>query len=123
MSTMDTSEFVKLTRDAIKELIRARTEALPQPPNHERRRAPRWPFPAMVEIYMAGDDSGRWFATCHNMSETGLGMSCEQYFEPETRLEIAIHLPEATFCGHGIVRYAMKTPRGQMTGVEFDFPS
>jgi hypothetical protein len=77
----------------------------------------------MIEIYVAGEDRGRWFATCTNLAETGLGMISEQYFAPETRLELAIHLPEATFCGNGIVRYVMKTPRGQMVGVEFDFSS
>ena len=119
---MNTDEIVALSRERIAELVRNRSN-LPDPvPAHERRRAPRWPFPGTVEIYPAGGDGTvRYFGSCRNLSETGLGMRCEQYLEPESRVEIAIHLPEASLCGKAIVRYCMETPQGYMTGLEFDY--
>ncbi len=119
MSTTD--EIIKLTPKAINQLIRSRHADSEPHPGHERRRAPRWPFPGTVEIHPADGHQEPCFATCRNISETGLGMSSDRYFELETVLDIAIHLPEATLCGRGVVRYCQQTPSGFMTGIEFMF--
>ena len=122
---MPTEEIVQLTPEAVREIVaeRKRHEAGFEPfGTSERRRQPRWPFPSTAEIApVDGDTTLRWFATCHDLSESGLGMTCDRYFKPDTPLEIGIHLPEATLFGQAIVRYCMETPRGYMTGVEFVF--
>lgn len=116
---MQTEEIVKLTRQAVRDLLTSR-QPLPPDKHHERRRSPRWPFPATVEIQL--DDNTQTFGTCQNLNESGLGMSCDEYLEPETRLRFSVHLPEVSFYGVAVVRYCMKTPRGYMVGFEFLFP-
>jgi hypothetical protein len=122
---MPTDEIVRLTPEAIREVVeerRKRDAGFKPFAGREKRAAPRWPFPSTAEIAPAdGDTTVRWFATCHDLSESGLGMTCDRYFEPETALEVGIHLPEATLYGRAVVRYCMETPRGFMTGVEFVF--
>src|SRR5262249_14927464 len=117
---MNTDEIVKLTQQTVQDLIRSRLQGVEACPGHEGRKSPRWPFPGTVEIQSVDGSPGQWFGPCRNISETGLGMSCDQAFEQESVLEIAIHLPEATLYGNGIVRYSQQTPAGFMTGIEFD---
>jgi hypothetical protein len=118
---MKADEIVKLSHRSIFELLKGRQEPeSSEAPGRERRRKPRWPFPGTVEIHVSGC-AEPCFGSLRNLSETGLGMSCDRYFELESRVEIALHLPEASFCGQAIVRYCMETPRGYMTGIEFDF--
>jgi len=119
---METDEIFKLTRRGIADLLRSPAHAAAAHSGNERRQTPRGTFPATVEIYPAGGDgTERWFGTCRNLSETGLGMSCDRHFDPEMPLDIAIHLPEASLCGRAVVRYCMETPHGFMVGLEFDF--
>jgi hypothetical protein len=113
---MNTEEIVKLTPEAIGEVLRSRREGSAC----ERRRSSRWPFPGTVEIH-ATDEDGPCFGSCRDISESGLGMRCDHYFEPESRISLSIHLPEATLYGEAVVRYCMQTPLGFMTGVEFVF--
>ena len=119
---MNTDEIAELTEQSVRDLIRVRTEGSEPFPGHERRRAARWPFPGTVEIQSADGEPGQWFATCRNISETGLGMACDRGFDQNSLLEIAIHLPEATLYGRAIVRYCQGTPAGFMTGIEFLYP-
>jgi hypothetical protein len=119
---MNTEELTHLTRQAVRNLLQARHDEHADVKG-ERRHTTRWPFPGTIEIHALGaPEQDQTFATCRNLSETGLGMSCDQFFDPESILEIAVHLPEATFLGRAVVRYCMKTPRGYMTGIEFQFP-
>ena len=113
----------KLSLDSIRDLVRSRQGQSDSIPNHERRRAPRWPFPGTVELHATDGTNAQWFATCRDVSETGLGMCGEHYFYPDTVVDIAIHLPEATLYGPAVVRYCQKTPSGFMTGIEFSFDS
>jgi hypothetical protein len=118
---MNTDEIIKLTQQAIVDLIKSRQEKNDSFAGRERRRIARWPFPGTVEIHPPEGTPGQWFATCRDISESGLGMIGEQWFEPESVIGIAIHLPEATLYGRGIVRYCQQTRDGYMTGIEFDF--
>lgn len=118
---MKTEEIVRLTRQSVIDLIEARTGNSEPYPGPEKRRKPRWPFPGTVELHATDGTTGQWFGTCRNISETGLGMACERFFENDTVLDIAIHLPEVSLWGKGIVRYCQNTPAGYMTGVEFIF--
>jgi hypothetical protein len=118
---MKTEEIVRLTRRTVADLVRARHGDVEPFLGHERRRSPRWPFPGTVELHPTDGTTDQWFATCRNVSETGLGMCCDRFFDVGTVLEIAIHVPERTLYGRGIVGYCQKTPAGFMTGIEFDF--
>jgi PilZ domain len=118
---MNTDEIIQLTRESIRDLVYSRQAEVDSLPGHTRRRTPRWPFPGTVGIHPTDGTNGQWFATCRDISETGLGMCGEHYFYPDTIVEIAIHLPEATLYGRAVVRYCQQTPSGYMTGVEFTF--
>ena len=109
---MNTNEIIQLTRESIRDLIRLRQGASHGFPGREHRRAPRWPFPGTVELHATDCTTGQWFATCGDISETGLGMCGEHYFCPEMIVDIAIHLPEATLYGRAIVRHCQKTGPG-----------
>ena len=115
-------EIVKLTRRGIRELLEGRYAHSESYGGSERRHLPRWPFPGPVEIWpVDGDGRTRWLGTSRDISESGMGMSCDTHFDPGTCLEIALHLPEATFCGKGLVRYCAESRHGFMIGVEFEF--
>lgn len=122
-----TEEIVSLSREVILDILDRRAAEDPGFPDRrrgaERRRHQRWPFPGTVELRPDDEDGHEhWFGTCRDLNETGLGMCCDRYFEPGTRLEISLHLPEASVYGFARVRYCMETPRGFMTGIEFNFP-
>jgi hypothetical protein len=119
---MHTDEIVKLSREVINDLIDRRYKPDKRHGGSERRRAPRWPFPGTVEIRPDGGDGlEQWFGTCVNLSDTGLGFTCDERIDPGSRLEIAFHYPEKSVYGRGIVRYAMETPNGWLVGLEFIF--
>jgi hypothetical protein len=119
---MQTDEIVKLTRQAVHHVLALRSGEEPGFEGSERRRNQRWPFPGTAELRLVDDPAEtQWFATCRDLSETGMGLSCDRYFEPGTPVEISIHLPEATLYGAATIRYCAHTPRGFMTGVEFAF--
>ena len=119
---MIADEILKLTRQGITEVLAAKQDQAEPFMGDERRLAPRWPFPGTIELRPAdGDGREQWFGTVRNVSETGLGASGDHYFELGTVLEIAFHLPEASFYGKGTVRYC-KQVRGEfMLGLEFLF--
>lgn len=134
---MMTDKIVKLTHQAIADLLRSRQSPRGKPGNEEyngieRRRTPRvsWPFPGTVEIRPLGaNDDELCFATCRDVSPTGVGMTCEYAFEMGTPIEIGIHLPEVSIYGKGIVRYCAEIEPDQEAevqeqfalGIEFDF--
>lgn len=119
---VDAKEFVPLTPEAIIELLRdrQRSEMLP-PRSREARRAPRWPFPGQVQIWIqdANGQEVQIFATCHNLSENGIGLSCECSLPIGARLTIAIHQPEATYQGEAVVRHCTLSSDGYFIGMEF----
>jgi len=119
---MITDEIVKLSRERMADLVRSRHDPPADFDGEERRVVTRWPFPGTAELRPAeGDGRPLWFATCRNVSETGLGISTDEPFEPGTPLEIAFHLPEASFYGKATVRYCTQTPQAYLVGLEFDF--
>ena len=116
-------EIIKLTRQSLGDLLEGRRREGQAYAGPERRRYPRWPFPGTVELWPAdGDGRQRWLGTCRDINEHGLGMGCEVAFEPGTLIEIALHLPEATFCGHATARYCVEVRGEYMIGLEFQFP-
>ncbi len=118
---MRTDEIVKLSRDVINSLIDKRFQP-DRFKGHEKRRAERWPFPGTVEIRPDGGDGiERWYGTCINLSESGLGFTCDDRIDPGSKLEVSFHYPEKSVYGRGIVRYCMESPDGHLIGLEFIF--
>jgi hypothetical protein len=124
-ATVKTDEIIKLSREALLDLIETRLAhgKLEHPfSGSERRRTPRWPFPGQVEVRPEEGDHGLpEFVDCRDLNETGMGMCGEAHYPIGTTLELSVHLPEKTLYGRGVVRYSMRTPRGHMMGVEFVF--
>ena len=122
---MQTQEIVKLTRKRIAEIVKARQDAgkLPTEQAHvERRKVARWPFKGAVELWPDGAD-GRSLThgTCLNISETGMGLSCDEHLNSGQIMEVAVHLPEMTLCGRAIVHYCAEVRSQYMIGMEFVF--
>ncbi len=124
-SVVPTEEIVRLTRKQVTRLIRKRMEAAGQKyDGTEKRRVPRWPFPGTVELrHPDGGDPNQWFAACRDISDGGMGMKTDTYFEPETILDISVHLPEQTFYGRAKVRYCREIDGKPeyLMGVQFIF--
>ena len=120
---MQTEEIVKLTRKELHNLIVSQNLAEGKGlSGKERRTKPRCMFPAMVEIWpMNGDGSEHWLGICQNLSMNGLGIICDYGFEPDTEIEISIHLFEASVYGKATVRHCTEIPQGYLVGVEFNF--
>lgn len=90
-------------------------------PKSDRRQQPsRWPFPGMVELL--SEDSNYQtpsFATCIDVSLSGLGLVTDSPFSPGTVVDFACHLPEMTICGQATVKRCTETQKGYAVGVEF----
>ena len=120
---MDAEEIVRLTPDAVRELIDAhRVEAVPkQGPG--LRREERWPFPGTVELWLPESCYGERhvFATLHNLSPHGLAMRARRPVAKDTRISLAIHLPARSCYGNGVVRHCTRAHVGYLIGMEFTF--
>ena len=123
MPLPSTEITVKLTRKGIAGLLE--TQAQPEPGDHdgpERRRSPRGQCTGTVEIYPTdGKEHPPGSASVRNVSEIGLGMSADRYFEPGLAVAIVLHLAKASFHGRAVVRYCQQVRGEYMTGVEFIF--
>lgn len=118
---VEEKEFVALSSDAIHKLIEDRKRADRRGSQRTRRRIARWPFPGPVQVW-SGNEHGeeeQVFGTCRNLNENGIGFYCERAFEPGTKISIAIHQPEATYHGKGVVRHCTKSEEEYFIGMEF----
>jgi hypothetical protein len=120
---MDAEEIVRLTPGAIQELvdshkIKATPKVLPG-----QRREERWPFPGTVEVWLPDGSYGdrHVLATLHNLSRHGLAMRARRPIPVDTKISLAIHEPELSCYGHGVVRHCTQVRVGYLIGVEFLF--
>ena len=120
---METTEFCPLSKEALIRLLEDRpavgANLMPQP----RRRVPRWPFPAMVELWLPSEDGSEVYSlgTCENLSVQGAGIRFDEPVQPGVELSIAIHRPEKTFHGRAVVRHCTRMHMDYYIGVEFLF--
>jgi hypothetical protein len=118
---MDAEKIVKLTPEAIRELLDARRIDVhaKRPPG--KRREERWPFPGTVEVWLPDECYGERhiLATLHNLSPNGLAMRTRRPIPSDTRVSLAIHQPELSCYGHAIVRHCTSAAVGYLIGVEF----
>ena len=120
---MDADEIVPLTAESIKDLLETRRGAQERGNAHEKRRVLRWTFPGAVEIWVPAEGGGERhvLGVCHNLTEVGLGVRIEETIEVGATLPIAIHQPERSFHGKGIVRHCTARGDGYLAGFEFVF--
>lgn len=120
---MDAEQIVKLSPDAISELVRQYQIVAHQNTPPGQRREDRWPFPGTVEVWLPDECYGErhLLATLHNLSSHGLAMRTRRPVPTDTRLSLAIHQPELSCYGHAVVRHCTRAPVGYLVGVEFVF--
>lgn len=117
---MDAEQIVKITPEAIHELLEARRPKI-SPEAKGARKKDRWPFAGTVEVWLPDDCYGERhiLATLHNLSENGLAMRCRRPIQTGTRLSLALHQPELSCYGHSVVRHCTRANVGYLVGVEF----
>lgn len=118
---MDAEKIVKLTPDVIRELLASRQIDVHSKHPPGKRREERWPFPGAVEVWLPDECYGERhvLATLHNLSPNGLAMRTRRPISSETRISLALHQPELSCYGHGIVRHCTRAAVGYLVGVEF----
>lgn len=121
---MDAEKIVKISCEAIQELIDAQGIASIPKDTSGKRREDRWPFPGTVEVWLPEECYGERhiLATLHNLSPNGLGMRCRRSVPVDTKVAIAIHQPQLSCYGHAVVRHCTRAHVGYMVGMEFVFP-
>ncbi|MFQ5592486.1 MAG: PilZ domain-containing protein [Phycisphaerae bacterium] len=120
---MDAIEISPLTEEAIIKLLTSRKDRSNRAATNGRRRAARWPFPGTVQLWMP-DDSGtdqHYLATCVNLSPHGLGMLSDIELAVGTEVALAVHQPENSFQGRGVIRHCTEIEDGYYVGVQFIF--
>ena len=118
-----TSEVVPLTVESISELFAQRRGQVCDSGAANRRRSARWPFPGTVQLWLPGANGQeeQAFATCLNMSFEGLGMLSDEALPVGRTLAIAVHQPEMSLQGRGVVRHCTALEAGYYVGLQFDF--
>lgn len=119
---MDVTEFSPITQRALKELLGGWEVRRPGHSANGRRRAPRWPFPATVELWIpspAGEE--HILASCLNISMEGVGIRCDRRLPMDAELSVSIHQPEVTLFGKVAVRHITPISEGYYIGLEFLF--
>lgn len=122
---MDAERIVKLTPDAIRELLDSRrVTTVPKRCGTSRRAEERWPFPGTVEVWLPDGCYGEkhLLATMHNLSTNGLAMRTRRPIPTETKISLAIHEPELSCYGEAVVRHCSAGSVGYLIGVEFAYP-
>jgi hypothetical protein len=120
---MDAERIIELSVTAVSELLDSQNiHALPkQSPG--QRRAPRWPFPGAVEVWLPDHCYGErhMIATMHNLSLHGLAMRTRLPIPSDTLISLAIHEPALSCYGQAVVRHCTRAAIGYLVGVEFIF--
>lgn len=121
---MQNGEIVKLTRKRVGDILKSRRNAQPLASRNtaeDRRQHPRWPFKGAVELWPDGTDGRTLHATCMNISESGIGLRCDEQLQMGDSMEVAVHIPEMTLCGQAIVRYCAEANDEYIVGMEFQY--
>ena len=120
---MDATEIKPLTEEAVASILADQEGEIPGNLDYGRRRAPRWPFPGTVEMWLPDGTGAEQLAlaTCLNLSRHGLGMLNEEPLPIGLEFALAVHQPEASLHGWALVRHCTETEAGYYIGVEFLF--
>ena len=120
---MDADEIVPLTAGAVRRLLELQQAPVEESEDLDKRAAARWPFPGAVEIWVP-DEGGierHVLGACHNLTDRGVGVRCDEPIETGATLPIAIHQPELSLHGQAMVRHCTMRGQGYLVGFEFVF--
>jgi len=122
---MDAERIVKLTPEAIRELLDAQAVKAHSKHAPGKRSEERWPFPGTVEVWLPDECYGERhvLATLHNLSAHCLAMRTRRPIPTNTRISLAVHQPELSCYGHAMVRHCTRASVGYLIGVEFHYDS
>jgi hypothetical protein len=56
-----------------------------------------------------------------NISETGVGLRCDEQLQVGDSMEVAVHVPEMTLCGQAVVRFCAEAGDDFIIGMEFQY--
>jgi hypothetical protein len=120
---MDAERIVRLTPEAIRELLETCQVQSTSKHAQGNRGDERWPFPGTVEVWLPEDCYGErhLLATLHNLSQNGLAMRTRRPAPTGARIGLAIHLPQLSCHGAALVRHCTRATVGYLIGVEFMF--
>ncbi len=120
---METTEICPLTEDAVAELLARRAGGQRTVKAKGKRKVSRWPFPATAELWVPEENGIAHHAlgTTLNLSFHGVGIRCEEPLTVGLELAIAIHEPEMSFHGRGVVRHCTAIEEDYLVGLEFLF--
>ena len=120
---MDATEISPITEEAIADLLSNRANAAGASVESCRRENVRWPFPGAVEMWLPDEDGTErhYLATCSNLSIQGVGLIADCALPVGLEFDLAVHQPEASFHGRGIVRHCTEADVGFYVGVQFVF--
>jgi len=122
--SMETVEIYPLTRTAVGSLLGHRNPSGSDDHKDCQRRAPRWPFPGTVELWLPQSGGGERYslASSINLSSEGIGIRLEEALAPGQLVGIAFHEPEASFHGRAVVRHCTEIVENVFyIGMQFRF--
>ncbi|TWT45980.1 PilZ domain protein [Phycisphaerae bacterium RAS1] len=120
---MDAERIVKLSPQAVRELVDAAAVPSHAKQDLSKRRTERWPFAGTVEIWLPDECYGErhLLATVHNISLHGFAVRTRRPIPNGTQVSFALHQPELSGYGTGQVRHCTRAQVGYLIGVEFVF--
>jgi hypothetical protein len=120
---METTEILPLTEEAVAGLLSDRNARLPDTKGKARRMVTRWPFPGTVELWIPDADGIERYslATSLNLSLGGVGIRCDEDLQVGLELALAVHEPEVSFHGRGVVRHCTDMGGEFLVGLQFVF--
>ncbi len=120
---MDADRIIKLSPDAVRELLDSQSVKAESKLPPGQRRAERWPFAGAVEVWLPDRCYGERhvIASMHNLSLHGLAMRTRVPIPSDTSISLAIHEPALSCYGQAIVRHCTRGAVGYLVGVEFIF--
>lgn len=120
---MDAERIVKISPATIQELLDSHQVRAHAKQAGGLRREERWPFPGTVEVWLPDQCYGdrHVLATLHNLSPHGLAMRARRPMEKDLKIALALHQPELSCYGNGVIRHCTRAAAGYLIGVEFIF--
>ena len=118
---MEITEICPLTEEAVAKLLAGRNTRQPDTKGKARRKVTRWPFTGTVELWIP-DEQGREryaLATSLNLSLGGVGIRCDEALSLGLELALAVHEPEVSFHGRGVVRHCTDMKGEFLIGLQF----
>lgn len=118
---MNAAEICPLTESSVAQVLESRVAADRSAMYPGKRRALRWPFPGMVELWIPDEEGNdrHVLANSVNLSMTGIGIRCDDPLPVGLKLAVAFHEPELSLHGRAVVRHCTQIETDYLLGLEF----